>query len=248
MGEPPVDWGQQGSAGYQPPSYSQTRQRPAVAPAFPPQTPQYPQQPGYPPPQPARYPQQYPTQQYPGQQYPQQQYPAQQYPGQQYPQQQYPAQQYPGQQYPPQQYPAQQYPGQQYPPYGAPPAPGQPGYPPQYQAGAPQPGYPAQQYPPYGAPPGQPVSPMKQPGGALVIVGMIFGMGSMISVLIGNVAFTGPPVPCLISGFISGIIGTALGAAAWAKGNKGGKGVVGISLAFTIAAVIIGLMWASVFG
>jgi hypothetical protein len=218
MGAPPVDWGQQGSAGYQPPSYSQTRQRPAVAPAFPPQTPQYPQQPGYPPQPPAQYPQQYPAQQYPGQQYPQQQYPG------------------------------QQYPGQQYPPYGAPPAPGQPGYPPQYQAGAPQPGYPAQQYPPYGAPPGQPVSPMKQPGGALVIVGMIFGMGSMISVLIGNVAFTGPPVPCLISGFISGIIGTALGAAAWAKGNKGGKGVVGISLAFTIAAVVIGLMWASVFG
>jgi hypothetical protein len=253
MGAPPVDWEKRPTSdtGYRPPSYSEHRQR---------AQPQYPPQPatGY-----AQPPAQYPPGQYAQQPPPYQVPPAAPgYPGQDR-QQQYPPQ--PGQ-YPPQQsqYPAQpsQYPAQPalYPPQQYP---GQPGYPPQYQYGpppqgyqqqppygAPAPGYPGQPpYPPYGAPPAQNVSAFKQPGGVLVLVGFGFAMVGMVSILVGNLVFTASaPVPCLILAFISGIIGTALGVAAWAKGNKGGKMVVGYSVLWIVVSVIIGLMWASVFG
>jgi hypothetical protein len=148
----------------------------------------------------------------------------QQYPPQQYPAQQYPPQQYPSGQYPQQRYPAQQYPSQQYPPQQ----------------------YPAQQYPPYGAPPAQPVGVTKQPGGILAVVGLVFGMGSMVSVLLGNLnGASGPPVECLVGGLIFGIIGSAFGAAAWAKGNKAGKGALAMSAAFMVASIVIGVMWAN---
>jgi hypothetical protein len=78
---------------------------------------------------------------------------------------------------------------------------------------------------------------------------MLFAIGSMVSVLLGNLTgASGPPIPCLIGGLIFGIIGCAFGAAAWAKGNKAGKGAVAMSVAFMVASIVIGLMWASAFG
>jgi len=184
------------------------------------------------------------------------------YPGQ-YQQQQYQPQpgQYPAQpshyqaqpsQYPPQpsQYPPQQYPGQPgYPPqysYGAQPQ----GYQQQSRFGAPPPGYAGQPpYPPYGAAPAQPGSITKQPGGILAVVGMLFAIGSMVSVMLANLTgASGPPAECLAGGLIFGIIGCAFGAAAWAKGNKAGKGAVAMSVAFMVTSIVIGLMWASAFG
>jgi hypothetical protein len=74
-------------------------------------------------------------------------------------------------------------------------------------------------------------------------------MVAMVSIMIGNLVFTGSaPVPCLIIAFIFGIIGTALGAAGWARGNKGGKMVIVYSIVWVLAAIVIGLMWASAFG
>jgi len=246
MGAPPVDWEQPptAGAGYRPPSYSEHRERAQAG---------YPQQPapGY----------AQPADRYPPIQYAQQPQPYQAppgpagYPGQ-YQQQQYPPQpgQYPAQ---PPQYQAQppQYPAQQYP--------GQPGYPPQYQYGPPQQGYqqqppygppqqgyPGQQpYPYYGAPPARPGSPMKQPGGGLAAVGMLFAIGSMVSVMLANLTGSGgPPPECLAAGLLFGIIGCAFGAAAWAKGNKAGKGAVAMSVAFMVASIVIALMWAAAFG
>jgi hypothetical protein len=72
---------------------------------------------------------------------------------------------------------------------------------------------------------------------------------AMVSIMLGNVIFTASaPVPCLIIALISGIIGTALGAAGWARGNKAGKMVIVYSIIWVLAAIVIGLMWASVFG
>lgn len=93
------------------------------------------------------------------------------------------------------------------------------------------------------------MSPMKAPGGALLIVGMVFALGGMISVMVGNLVFTASaPVPCLIISFISGIIASALAGAAWAKGNKGAKGILAWGIIDIVTAVVIGLMWATAFG
>jgi hypothetical protein len=89
----------------------------------------------------------------------------------------------------------------------------------------------------------------KQPGGILAAVGMLFAIGSMVSVMLANLTGSGgPPPECLAGGLIFGIIGCAFGAAAWAKGNKAGKGAVAMSVAFMVASIVIGLMWASAFG
>jgi hypothetical protein len=240
MGAPPVDWEQQDSAGYRPPSYSQTRQTGALAPAqpgYPPQQPQYPQQPKNP-----QVPTQYPQQ--PG--YPQQQPQYQQQPG--YPPQQPQYQQQPGHPQQRLQYPQQpgfqqqpQYPQQQ------PQYPQQPGYPQQRPQYLPQ-QYAAQQYPAHGPPRTQNVLSPNQPGGTLVIVGFMAALVAMVSIMLGNVIFTGSaPVPCLMIALISGILGTALGAAGWARGNKGGKMVIVYSIIWVLASIVIGLMWAGAF-
>jgi hypothetical protein len=81
------------------------------------------------------------------------------------------------------------------------------------------------------------------------MAGFVCALGAMVSILIGNLVFTASaPVPCLIVAFILGIIGTALGVAAWAKGNKGGKGIAAYSAVWIAVSIIIGLMWAAVFG
>ncbi len=250
MGAPPVDWEQKkaASAGYQPISYQQYRQQqaPQAQQAPPPAGQSAPLAPSRQPPQPPAGYAQSPPQaygQYPPGQYAPAPQPVPAQPGQygapppQYQAQQYPPQQYPPKQYPPQyQYQYQRPQGAQYPQYSAPPPAGS------YQYGAGQPGYPP--YP--GAPPGPPPSMMKQPGGILALVGFICGLGAMVSVLIGNLVFTASaPIPCLIVGLIAGIIGTALGVAAWAKGNKGAKGIAIFSVVWAVASVIIGLMWAT---
>jgi len=88
---------------------------------------------------------------------------------------------------------------------------------------------------------------MSQPGGVLVIVGMMAGLGGMFSVMLGNLVIVGPPIPCLIISLIAGIIATALGAAAWTR-NKAAKGVVAFGIMDIVVAIVIGLMWATAFG
>jgi len=82
----------------------------------------------------------------------------------------------------------------------------------------------------------------------LVIIGFLAALAAMVSIMLGNVIFpASAPVPCLVIAFLAGIIGTGLGAAGWASGNKGGKMVIVYSIIWVLAAIAIALMWAGAF-